>query len=201
MNNSFVDFMKAKVESVCILLKVVYGIYVVYLGICFLFFIRLVFLDKTEFNVEYFLQSNGDGMGFISLSGKYTISIRNAIQSFLMDNAKLAYLTSLTFTILGSLIIGYIFGIIVKMFGKISVSGRPYASEMGLLIKHIGIGIILYGFLEKAIAPFIFWVVGMSKGDIFAIDLFSIFVGGVVICVSYFWEYGLELQRESDETL
>ena len=94
-------------------------------------------------------------------------------------------------TALGSMI----FGNIYKVFKNIENDMTPFTKENVRLIKNIGIYAIVSPFIG-AVISLIMAIIFKSPNFKATIDLTTLFMGFVVLCLSQFFAHGVELEDE-----
>lgn len=89
-----------------------------------------------------------------------------------------------------------------SIFRYITSEGSPFTLFCSRLVRYIGLlllGIFVYKNVLEAAVLFI-W--GPSTARTALVNNIELaFIGGLVLCLSYIFEYGIVLQQQSDETL
>lgn len=200
MLNNTQNILSKKCESIYTVLKVCYFLsFFILLGFCvFSFWIST--LPQENFFTET-IKINDTTLGFISVNQKFTVSFSNIVELPFLSNPKMMYIAHLIFSIISILLGTYVLKYLTKILKNIVRTGIPYTTDITSSIFKIGILIMFYGFFQKTIVPLILSLLGINQWNIQIIDPFTLLIGGVVICLSYVFSYGLQLQKEADETL
>ncbi len=91
---------------------------------------------------------------------------------------------------------------LVSVFRHIKLDETPFTLSCSRLIRRIGLlllGRFLYRNFAEAAVLFIWGPSTARLAWLSSLDL--AFIGGIVLCLSYIFEYGVVLQQQSDETL
>lgn len=88
------------------------------------------------------------------------------------------------------------------IFRNIDTFDTPFVEKNATAISRIGILLIFAGHIKSAVLPLLCIACGIGSGGSGSmVDLNSLLIGGIMICLSYIFAYGTSLQQESDETL
>lgn len=200
MLNGTQNILSKKCESIYIVLKVCYFLsFFILLGF-FIFSFWISTLPQESFFTET-TKINNTTLGFISVNQKFTVSFSNIVELPFLSNPKMMYIAHLIFSIISILLGIYILKYLTKILKNIVRTRIPYTDDITSSIFKIGILIMFYGFFKKTIIPLILSLLGINQWNIQIIDPFTLLISGVVICLSYVFSYGLQLQKEADETL
>lgn len=203
MFNSSRNVLKARCDNLGVVIKLIFWIYAIYL-IIFLG-IGLWMLFQSQGNFEINLLDTGNGIaGYGFFKGNMEVDFaRNLLNAKAMENPKIVYLT------------GYFGGFVVKLltlailwnikniFKRIDADYSPFIKQCCKSIFFIGVLMIVSAVVKSALVSTILSVAGYFNGSGGSASGFwySLIMGGIIICLSYIFEYGMSLQIESDETL
>lgn len=114
------------------------------------------------------------------------IAVRNLVMVFGLGMIELA-------------IIFMIFRTMYKIFRAISLDHTPFRSENAKSMKKIAILIIVMGLVDS-VASFLADKLLGPQAD-FGIDFMWLVMAAVIYCIALIFDYGCQLQQQSDETL
>ena len=77
----------------------------------------------------------------------------------------------------------------------------PFVKENSRAILAMGITVVVLCCVQENLFPLISYIQGTGNPTFTLIDFGCLFPGIPFLCLSYIFEYGCVLQRESDETL
>ena len=86
-------------------------------------------------------------------------------------------------------------------FHGIQLDERPFTLSCSRLVRSIGILLLCIFFWKNVIETAILFIWGPSTARSLVSSPEFAFIGGIVLCLSYMFEYGVVLQQQSDETL
>src|SRR5699024_3145670 len=94
-----------------------------------------------------------------------------------------------------------IFWCLRVIFRNIDRSESPFCGKNVRMIFGIGILVIVYAHVRCLLFPVLYLLVGVGGGNLAVVNPAAVVLGLLIISLSYIFEYGVTLQRESDETL
>ncbi|HIQ96847.1 MAG TPA: DUF2975 domain-containing protein [Candidatus Limivivens merdigallinarum] len=149
------------------------------------------------------LANTGSGLaGYALFRGGMTVSFpQGVLNSAASLVPKLTYLIGYFVGILGHLVVWGMLLQLRTIFRNIDFHETPFSLDNCRALFRMGILIIVFGIVRGSVLRVLcsFWKIGGSGGS--PADFALIIVGAVVISISYIFEYGTALQKESDETL
>ena len=100
-----------------------------------------------------------------------------------------------------NIIFAAIFWFIRQIFRNIEKFDTPFVKENSRAILAMGITVVVLCYVQENLFPLISYIQGTGNPTFTLIDFGCLFPGIQFLCLSYIFEYGCVLQRESDETL
>ena len=94
-----------------------------------------------------------------------------------------------------------IFWCLRVIFRNIDRSESPFCGKNVRMIFWIGILVIVYAHVKCLLFPVLYLLAGVGGGNLTVVNPAAVGLGLLIISLSYIFEYGVTLQRESDETL
>lgn len=157
-------------------------------------------LHPNSFSAEIVTISNTT-LGAITINDSHTIVLHNILPEGLSQHLQLAYLIKTASTFLSVLFAAMALKLIAGILKHIVDEGIPYTPQTQRALYQIGLLVILYGLLKKALIPLVLALFKISSWDIQLVDPFTLFIGILIIVLSHIFAYGTVLQTEYDETL
>lgn len=196
------DIMKAHCDEIGVVLTVLFGIGAAAISIYVILGIMTLCHPFGDFSVN--LADTGNGMvGLVTVKGGSEMEFaRNVLNTNALSKPKAAYGIGLFVYVLIDFLVLFILWNLRMIFKNIEKHGTPFMTQNSKAIFRIGILIMVLCHVKSAVLPLLcalFGIGGAGTGSI--VNLTGLFIGGMVICLSYIFEYGTSLQRESDETL
>ena len=203
MFNSSKNILKARCDSLSVVLKLLFWVYAIYLIIFLGTGLWLMFQPSGDFGIRLLDTGNGiAGYGFFK-GGLEVDFARDLLNGKSMESPKNVYLA------------GYFCGFAVKaitlailwniknIFKRIDEDHSPFMNQCCKSIFSIGVLVIISAFVKSAFVPTALGITGYleSACATSAGFWYSMIIGGIIISLSYICEYGTSLQIESDETL
>lgn len=106
------------------------------------------------------------------------------------------------FQLLVYALVGGILWYLRVIFRQISCAGTPFTGDTSKAIHHIGILIMVIAEVKSAALPLVCAALGLgdcASGGL--VNLRGLLIGGIVVALSYIFEYGVALQRDTDDTV
>lgn len=203
MYNTSRNVLKARCDSMGIFLRFIFWVYAAYVVVMAGVGLWMMMQPESDFLIHILDTGNGlAGFGFYKGNMEVDFA-RNMLNDYAVEHSKWAYL------------IGYIGGLVERgiylailwhitaVFKKIDKDDGPFIERSCKAIFRVGVLIIISGFINSRLTGTVLAVMKYSSGGSGNASYWwhSIIIGGIVICLSYVFEYGTSLQTESDETL
>lgn len=203
------NVLKARCDATGLVIRMIFWIYAVYLVIMLGIGFYMISRPGNEFSLRLLDTGNGlAGYGFYC--GNLEVDFaRGALSEAALHGEKLIYLT------------GYFCGFGVKwlylavlwqvagIFKSIDRDTSPFVRQCCRKIFSIGVLIIAAGFVRNGLFANVLGIMhvlgiseaGLARSGNSPAWFGYLLAGVIVICLSYIFEYGMNLQIESDETL
>ena len=186
------------IHVVQIIVKVLKIILFIILGILGIAFIISAIIPQSRFEVDL--------SRFENLNVRIS-SIVNAVDPDLFDqvvNIKRFIVTGLIGAILNTTFVTFILIQLSKLLGN--VKEEPFNLQNSLILKSLGIGYFVASIVLKTYQSVVsnaaFQTVGIDQhGTAIGINLQYVFMGVLILILSYIFSYGSYLQEEHDATL
>nr|WP_076776839.1 DUF2975 domain-containing protein [Lachnoclostridium phocaeense] len=133
--------------------------------------------------------------------GQSAVFARGVLRESAREQPKLCFMIAVAEMLMNMLIGVCILGMLRIIFQNIEKTETPFLPENARVVRRIGLLLILYSFIHKCVIPFVCLALGVGGGNINVVDIKGLLLGGLVVSLSYIFEYGSVLQKEADETL
>lgn len=195
------NVMKAHCDSIGMALRFLFWGYAVYVAAVAGFGIWMVFQDSACFSV-YTAETGNGLLGFAFLNDSFEVDFsRNILSADAAAHPKLAY----TVGFFGGFVIAVltlaILWYIRRIFRSIDADETPFLQANTKAIFRIGVIMIAISLVKSCVMPLVCVACGIGAGGTSLVNINSLLIGAIVICLSYIFEYGTVLQREADETI
>lgn len=205
MFNSSRNVLKARCDNMGVVLKLIFWGYALYLAVMLGLGVWMLFQAQDCFRINVLDTGNGL-VGYGYYNNKVEIEVdfaRNVLNENCLNNPKSAYMIGYFGGCIENVLVLLILRNVVNIFRKIEKNDSPFLSRSSKSIFHIGVLIIVSGFVRSGFTVLLLGIMKYgSGGNGNAASWWqSLIIGGIVICLSYIFEYGSALQIESDETL
>lgn len=94
-----------------------------------------------------------------------------------------------------------IFWCLRVIFRNIDYAESPFCEKNVRMIFRIGVLVIVYAHVKCLLFPVLYQVMGVGGGSVTVVNPAAVGLGALIMSLSYIFQYGTVLQRESDETL
>lgn len=201
MHENSRDMIKTRCDSIGIVLRVLFWGYVLYVLVMIGFGIWMLFQSPNNFVIRVVDTGNGlAGFGF--LNGGFEIDFaKNVLNTSAAKNPKLTYAIGFFDAFIANLLTLAVLWNIRNIFKSIDENDTPFIKINCRAIFYIGVIVIILGFIKSGLLPTVFGILKMGAGGSVNNYWRSLMAGGIIICLSYMFEYGTSLQIESNETL
>lgn len=200
MNNER-NVIKSKCDEIGMVFRAIFWFMVLYVMGNMIYCIWIFTRPGSHFMVE--TVSFADSI--IALAGvKDGVTIRfgeGILSQAAVNHPKLVYMTGIIANIFCLLVMLYLLWNVRNIFRNIDKEETPFSKGNSKALFQVGIAFLIHSFIKKCILPAVCFVMGVGGGTIRVIDMYSLLIGGLVICLSYIFAYGARLQEESDELL
>ncbi len=196
------NHVKIRCDEIGMTLRVVFWIClllsILYLGIG----IFLALKPASEFSVSL-METSAGFIGIASAQEGSNIQFAvNVLNSAAIERPKLVYCTGYFVQWAANLTAVAILWYIRNIFRNIEKRETPFLAENSRAVRAIGILVIVNAHIKTAFLPLFCAILGIGAGGSEGmINVSSLLVGGVIICLSYIFAYGAVLQTEVDETI
>ena len=133
--------------------------------------------------------------------GQSAVFARGVLGESAREQPKLCFMIAVAEMLMNMLIGVCILGMLRIIFQNIEKTETPFLPENARVVRRIGLLLILYSFIHKCVIPLVCLALGVGGGNINVVDINGLLLGGLVVSLSYMFEYGSVLQKEADETL
>ena len=203
MFDSSRNVLKARCDNLGVVIKLIFLVYAIYL-IIFLG-VGLWMFFQSPGNFEIRLLDTGNGMaGYGFFKGNMEVDFaRNLLNAKAVESPKIVYLIGYFGGFVMKLITLAILWNIKNIFKRIDEDYSPFIKQCCKSIFSIGVLIIVSAFVKSVLLSTVLGIAGYFSGSGGLASGFwqGLVIGGIIICLSYIFEYGMSLQIESDETL
>ncbi len=203
MFNSSRSVLKARCDSLGIVLRLIFWAYAIYLLIFLGVGLWMAFQSRGNFQINLLDTGNGvAGYGFFK-GGLEVDFARNLLNERAIETPKAVYLMGYFGGFAVNLLTLAILWHIKNIFNKINQDDSPFINQCCKSIFAIGVLIIASAIVKSALTPTLLGMSGYlnSSNGTSGGFWYRLITGGIIICLSYIFEYGMSLQIESDETL
>lgn len=202
VNNSK-NILKARCDDLGLVLKLIFWGYAIYLAVMLGLGVWLLFQPESAFSIN--LLDTGNGMaGYGFYNGNLEVDfVRNALNSGVVEHPKLVYMAGYLGGCVEKVIILAILWNVAGIFRKITKGDSPFMERSCKAVFRVGVLTIVSGFIKSGFTATVLGIARYGGGGLgnSAYWWQRLLIGGILICLSYIFEYGASLQMESDETL
>lgn len=203
MRDSSRDVVKARCETIGTVLRFLFWAYAVFVAALLALGIWMAIQPADQFSI--YLADTGNGIAGYGywLGGLEVDFLRDSLTESAVNSPKWVYLSGFLTGFLRRVLTLAILWNIRNIFKMIDAGGTPFLQMNSRAVFQAGVLMIADGVIECGVLPMLWSVLGVC-GRVNLGDLYwwkCLLAGGIVICLSYIFEYGTVLQRESDETL
>lgn len=196
------EVLKARCDSLGLCIRLLFWLYALYLAVMLCAGLWLAGQSGSGFTLALLDTGNGlAGYGFYH--GGWEVDFaRDALNPSALAAPKAVYLAGYFGGFAEKLLRLGMLGCVAGLFKQIDQGSSPFLARGCRAIARVGFLLILTGFVRAGLTPALLGLLGCSGGGLAAGQWWSsLLAGGVVLCLSYMFEYGAALQAESDETL
>lgn len=198
------NILKARCDSLGLVVRLLFWGHALYLAAMLGVGLWLAGRDAGAFSLRLLDTGGGlAGYGFYSGTARLEVDFaRDALTLRALDCPKAVYLAGY-FSAWAEKLFGLgVLGCVAGLFQQIDRDGSPFVASGCRAIAHIGWLILASGFVRAAFPAVLLGLLqagGSGSGG--AVWWSRLLAGGVVLCLSYIFEYGTALQTEAYETL
>lgn len=199
MNESVKNKMITRCKWIWGISNTIFILSFIVLMLAVLFDFALFLKPASAFAIDFW---GGDSVlvHFSSIQGEFP---SNGLTTTLATNAKVICLVLWNVEILLFLPRLYIFWKVSNLFDSFHSDGEqtPFTKENCKSLSKISYALILIGLISKMLPNIVLVMFKSAKFLGVTFDVNYVFLGCIVLALSYFFEYGVVLQQESDELL
>lgn len=196
------NVMRARCNDIGTVISILFG------GCCLLAAVHLCFgvwfLFQPDAAVS--LELVDTGRGFIGYCGWQYGEEFTFAAGVLSERAaaapELTYGVGYFFQLLLYVLVGFVFWYLRIIFHQIFWAGTPFTRDGARAIHRIGILIMVIAEVRSAALPLVCAALGLGEcasGGL--VHLKGLLIGGIVVALSYIFEYGVALQQDTDDTI
>lgn len=193
---------KARCDEIGMTVRVLFWISLIYSLINLGFFIFVSLKPAQEFSVSLVNTVTGP-IGMASYEGGKAIQFAaNVLNGSAQQYPKLVYAIGFfTQCMMNFMAVGMLWNI-RNIFRNIDRRETPFLRENSKGMRFIGILVIIAVHIKTAFMPLLCAVLGVGAGGSEGmLNVPGLLAGGVIIGLSYIFDYGTVLQMEADETI
>lgn len=194
--------MRARCEDIGGMVSILFGGWCILMAVYLCFGVWLLVQPETDVSLD--LVDTGRGLvGSCSWQYGEIVTFASGVLSEGAAAAPaLTFGVGYGFQLLVYALVGGILWYLRVIFRQISWVGTPFTSAASKAIHHIGILIMVIAEVKSAALPLVCAALGLGEcasGGL--INLRGLVIGGIVVALSYIFEYGVVLQRDTDDTV
>lgn len=192
---------QARCEDIGLVARAAFWLYGVYVLALLGVGIWMLTQGADQFSLHVTQMQNGAiGQGFFRNMLEIDFS-RSSLRVDAAQQAKLAYLIGFFTTWIANVLFCGILYQVRSIFRSIAQEQTPFVLKNCQALRRIGILIPIISVIRQ-MCPLVLVLCGIGEGGTGSlIQIDQWLIGGVVLSLSYIFEYGTILQKESDETL
>ena len=192
---------QARCEDIGLVMRAAFWLYGVYVLILLGLGIWMLAQGADQFSLHVTQTQNGAiGQGFFRNMLEIDFS-RSSLRADAAQQAKLAYLIGFFTAWIAKVLFCGILYQVRSIFRSIAQEQTPFVLKNCQALRRIGILIPVISVIRQ-MCPLVLMLCGIGEGGTGSlIQIDQWLIGGVVLSLSYIFEYGTILQKESDETL
>lgn len=192
---------QARCEDIGLVARVAFWLYGVYVLVLLGVGIWMLTQGTDQFSLQVTQTQNGAiGQGFFKNMLEIDFS-RSSLRADAVQQAKLAYLIGFFTAWIAKVLFCGILYQVRGIFRSIAREQTPFALKNCQALQRIGVLIPVISVIRQ-MCPLVLMLCGIGEGGTGSlIQIDQWLIGGVVLSLSYIFEYGTILQKESDETL
>lgn len=192
---------QARCEDIGLVMRAAFWLYGVYVLILLGLGIWMLAQGADQFSLHVTQTQNGAiGQGFFRNMLEIDFS-RSSLRADAAQQAKLAYLIGFFTAWIAKVLFCGILYQVRSIFRSIAQEQTPFVLKNCQALRRIGILIPVISVIRQ-MCPLVLMLCGIGEGGTGSlIQIDQWLIGGVVLSLSYIFEYGTILQKESDETV
>ena len=192
---------QARCEDIGLVMRAAFWLYGVYVLILLGLGIWMLAQGADQFSLHVTQTQNGAiGQGFSRNMLEIDFS-RSSLRADAAQQAKLAYLIGFFTAWIAKVLFCGILYQVRSIFRSIAQEQTPFVLKNCQALRRIGILIPVISVIRQ-MCPLVLMLCGIGEGGTGSlIQIDQWLIGGVVLSLSYIFEYGTILQKESDETV
>ena len=192
---------QARCEDIGLVMRAAFWLYGVYVLILLGLGIWMLAQGADQFSLHVTQTQNGAiGQGFFRNMLEIDFS-RSSLRADAAQQAKLAYLIGFFTAWIAKVLFCGILYQVRSIFRSIAQEQTPFVLKNCRALRRIGILIPVISVIRQ-MCPLVLMLCGIGEGGTGSlIQIDQWLIGGVVLSLSYVFEYGTILQKESDEIL
>ena len=192
---------QARCEDIGLVMRAAFWLYGVYVLILLGLGIWMLAQGADQFSMYVTRTQNGIlGQAFFRNMLEIDFS-RSSLRADAAQQAKLAYLIGFFTAWIAKVLFCGILYQVRSIFRSIAQEQTPFVLKNCQALRRIGILIPVISVIRQ-MCPLVLMLCGIGEGGTGSlIQIDQWLIGGVVLSLSYIFEYGTILQKESDETL
>lgn len=192
---------QARCEDIGLVMRAAFWLYGVYVLILLGLGIWMLAQGADQFSLHVTQTQNGAiGQGFFRNMLEIDFS-RSSLRADAAQQAKLAYLIGFFTAWIAKVLFCGILYQVRSIFRSIAQEQTPFVLKNCQALRRIGILIPVISVIRQ-MCPLVLMLAGIGEGGTGSlIQIDQWLIGGVVLSLSYVFEYGTILQKESDEIL
>ena len=192
---------QARCEDIGLVMRAAFWLYGVYVLILLGLGIWMLAQGADQFSLHVTQTQNGAiGQGFFRNMLEIDFS-RSSLRADAAQQAKLAYLIGFFTAWIAKVLFCGILYQVRSIFRSIAQEQTPFVLKNCQALRRIGILSPVISVIRQ-MCPLVLMLCGIGEGGTGSlIQIDQWLIGGVVLSLSYIFEYGTILQKESDETL
>lgn len=203
MDSSKINVLKARCDTMGPVIRLLFWGYALYLAGMFGVGLWLVGQAPEAFSLRLLDTGSGlAGYGFYTGPARIEVDFaRDALNAAALAAPKSVYLIGYFSGWAEKLLWLGALGCIAALFQRIGRGGSPFVERGCRAVAHVGLLIIASGAVRAAVPSTLLALFGYSGGGNAGPWWGRLLAGGLILCLSYVFEYGAALQTEADETL
>lgn len=192
---------QARCEDIGLVARAAFWLYGVYVLVLLSVGVWMLTQGADQFSLHVTQTQNGAiGQGFFKNMLEIDFS-RSSLRADAAQQAKLAYLIGFFTAWIAKVLFCGILYQVRSIFRSIAREQTPFVLKNCQALRRIGVLIPVISVIRQ-MCPLVLMLCGIGEGGTGSlIQIDQWLIGGVVLSLSYIFEYGTILQKESDETL
>ena len=195
------NVVKKRCGEIGMLFRILFWISLLFLAAKVIWAIYIGTMPGSSFRLTL-MDAEGLTYGVAFYGAGQRIEFQEGVLSYAAQSSpKLCFMAGMAVYVLLGAVTTWILWLVRRIFRNVEKKETPFEKENSRAVRRIGLLVVVYSLIYTLVLPLLCLALGLGRAQVSLVDGKMVLVGCLIVSLSYIFEYGSALQKESDETL